>query len=595
VLASDFRFSPHPNKANLIKWRHWEKQTLDEARKENRPILLSLSAVWCHWCHVMDETTYSDNEIIEYINSNLIPVRVDSDMRPDIDSLYNQGGWPSTIVLTPKGEVVSGGTYIPPESMIAWLSDALKIFHEGEKKSRAKSDTVNEKSERGQIEGPTHDISAVDKITVMLESSFDRRYGGFGRSQKFPNADAIDFLLSEYLIKKTPVLKTIIYKTLQNMSEGAIHDHVEGGFFRYSTEADWSAPHYEKMLDLNAAMIRNYASAYMVFGDDNFRKIANNTISYVKEYLYNREIGAFLGSQDADEDYYRSSNRASLKPPHVDRTIYADSNARMITALIIAHGATGDEGLIKAAKQTADFLLDRLYSDKQGTYHYYFRQRHLSGLLSDNALFGLALVDLYNVTGEKRYISAAENIASLIMNKFYRKKEGQFIPALETTSVTPAATGVLSDYNTYLANYRALITLNRLYHYKGNALLRNVIEKTTSVLSTVYETYPPSAPLYGTALRWDMEPPVNVTIIAGDSNVSKFLLQANRIYIPRKIVKILSLDRDKTVIKKLGYGMKEAAYVCLRNVCSPPFGNPESLTSDIGKFLEIISGRTKAD
>src|SRR5512139_887628 len=121
AFAEEFRFSPRTNKAHLIRWRSWSLEMFDEAQKKHKLILLSISAVWCHWCHIMDETTYSNLELIDFINDNFIPVRVDADMRPDIDSLYNQGGWPSTTILTPQGEVISGGTYIPPEEMLARL------------------------------------------------------------------------------------------------------------------------------------------------------------------------------------------------------------------------------------------------------------------------------------------------------------------------------------------------------------------------------------------------------------------------------------------------------------------------------------------
>ncbi|MGO9613922.1 MAG: thioredoxin domain-containing protein [Dissulfurispiraceae bacterium] len=597
VLASDFRFSPRPNRAHLIKWRHWEKQSLEDAKKEGKPILLSLSAVWCHWCHVMDETTYSATDVIDFINSNLIPIRVDANMRPDIDNLYNQGGWPSTVVLTPKGEIVQGGNYISQESMIAWLSDALEVLKEEKKGSKEKSETIkNETRGTGrQMEGSAPDVSDIGRITNMLESSYDKRHGGFGLWQKFPNPDAIDFLLSGYLNKRTPELMTMISTTLEHMSEGGIYDRVDGGFFRYSTQSDWSAPHYEKMLDLNAAIIKNYASAYMVFGNSNYKKVLNKTITYLEKHLYDKKMGAFYGSQDAEEDYYRKTERAMLKPPHVDSTIYADSNAQMITGLIAAYGAMGEKRLIRMAERATDFIMLNLYSDNEGTYHYYFGQKHLSGLLSDNVLFGLALIDLYTVTGETRYLSKAEDICRLIINKFYDKTNRRFIPSLETTIVNPAITGVLSHYNTYLSNNRAVIFLNRLYYHNGDEKLESIIDSVNSRLRAVYEEYGPSAALYGTALRWRLEAPFVVTIIARDKNVARFLLQVNKIYIPQKVVRILSLKRERDRIRTLGYPVEEAAYVCSGKRCSPAFTEPDRLTAGIRRLMENLNRKDKMD
>ncbi|MGO9952975.1 MAG: thioredoxin domain-containing protein [Dissulfurispiraceae bacterium] len=593
VLASDFRFSPHPNTANLIKWRHWEKPTFDEAEKEGKPILLSISAVWCYWCHVMDETTYSAIDVIDYINSNFIPVRVDANMRPDIDNLYNQGGWPSTVVLTPKGEIVQGGNYISQESMIVWLSDALEMLKDDKNGFKERSKTINKKRKETvrQQEGTTPDVFQITKITNLLESSYDKRYGGFGFSQKFPNPDAIDFLLSGYLKTRTPELATMISTTLEKMSRGEIYDRVEGGFFRYSTGRDWSAPHYEKMLDLNAALIGSYASAYMVYAKSDDKKVLNKTIAYIEKYLYDKRTGAFYGSQDAEEKYYGTTERSGLKPPHVDSTIYADSNAQMITGLIDAYGATGEKRFLRMAKRAAEFIIIHLYTDNDGTYHYYSGQKHVSGLLSDNVLFGLALIDLYNSTGEKRYISIAEDISRLIIDKFYDKTNGHFIPFLETTIVNPEKASALADYNTYLANYRAVILLNRLYYFNGKEGLKNIIESAIAKLSTGYEDYGPSAALYGTALRWSVEAPIVITIVAREKNVVRFLMPINRNYIPQKSVKILSLKLEKDRIRSLGYPKGEAAYICSGKLCSPALTEPDRLTAEIKRFMEGLHGK----
>jgi uncharacterized protein YyaL (SSP411 family) len=387
----------------------------------------------------------------------------------------------------------------------------------------------------------------------------------------------------------------MISTTLENMSEGEIYDRVEGGFFRYATGSDWSAPHYEKMLDLNAALIRNYASAYMVFGSSNYKTVLNKTITYIEKNLYDGKAGAFYGSQDADEEYYGRSERAGLKPPHVDGTIYADSNAQMITGLIVAYGATNENRLIRMAKRAADFIMKNLYSDNEGIYHYYFGQKHLSGLLSDNVLFGLALIDLYNVTGEKRYIIRAEDLSRLIINRFYDKTNGRFLSSLETPIVNPTITSALSHYNTYLSNYRAIILLNRLYYYNGNEKMKSIIESVNSTLSAVYETYEPSAALYGTALRWGLETPLVVTVLARDKNVVRFLLQVNKMYLPQKVVKILSLKRERDRIRSLGYPVEEAAYVCSGKRCSPAFTEPDRLIAGIKRFMENLNGKDKMD
>src|SRR5512146_156535 len=183
--ADELRFSSRPNKAHLIQWRSWGADALAEARTRDRLILLSMSAVWCHWCHVMDETTYSDDEIIGFINANFIPIRVDADMRPDIDTLYNQGGWPSTAILSPDGEVISGGNYLEPEELLARLKRALALYRSGREtisrgieERKALKEMRRSREEEGVHHLPDRDDAR--EIARVLEDAFDEKYGGFG-------------------------------------------------------------------------------------------------------------------------------------------------------------------------------------------------------------------------------------------------------------------------------------------------------------------------------------------------------------------------------------------------------------------------------
>lgn len=591
ALAAEFRFSPRPNKANLIKWREWGKGAFDEAKRDDKLVLLSLSAVWCHWCHVMDETTYSDMDIIDYINKNMVPVRVDANMRPDVDSLYNQGGWPSTVILTPEGEIVQGGTYIAQDSMLAWLSRYVGMFKNDKEAVRERIEAIRKRREAGRITEPSAPGSPViARITGIIGSAYDNKYGGFGGSQKFPNPDAIDFLLSLYEKSEDPRAKNMIATTLGNMLRGEIHDKVEGGFFRYSTMPDWSSPHYEKMLDLNAALVGNYASAYMVFGDIKYKKAVTGTLAYIEKYLYNRDSGAFFGSQDADEEYYRKTKRAGINPPNVDRTIYADSNARIISALVAAYSATGKREYLDKAGKAADFILERLYSEKDGVYHYDSGGGRLSGLLSDNVLFGLALVDLYNATGEGRYLDSAEHIARLLTGSYCNSKKKQFIPALGTAGVDPSTASALRDYNSALSNYRAAIFLNRLYYVNGRKDLREIADAVNTRSGAGFEEYEPAAALYGTALLWSQEDPLVITVVADGGKAGRFLRQLNKMFIPRKAVRIYSLKTDADKIRELGYPPEEAAYICKGKRCSPAVTAPGGLIAAIKKFMKD-SGR----
>jgi uncharacterized protein YyaL (SSP411 family) len=580
AATSDFRFSPRPNKADLIHWRQWGRAPFAEAKRLQRPVLLALSAVWCHWCHVMDETTYSDADVIAYINEHFIPVRVDSDMRPDIDSLYNQGGWPSTLVLTPQGDIVHGGTYIRPEDMVSWLKRSVAAFrndgHSTGRKREKRSEHAGE---------ATSNETDPERMVGGLRSAFDRQYGGFGMPQKFPNPAAIDFLLSEFMRSGDNDAKEMITLTLDRMAAGAIHDDIGGGFFRYATRPDWSSPHYEKMLDLNAALAGNYASAFLAFGRAGYRKVLDGTVNYIMHNLYDPTTGAFYGSQDADEGYYAAKKRRGA-PPRVDATIYAGPNAEMITALVAASGATGSTEYLAQAEKAAAFLLGNLYSEREGVCRYYRDGgRHLPGLLADNALFGSALIDLYNATGDRRYIHTAQDVARLLAGKFFDNQQGTFRTTMETSPVVPSEPGGLMEYNAAVSNLRAAVFLLRISGYQEDAKLKGQADRAIAWTKDDCERIGPVAGYCGTAFEWQLREPLEVVIVtAGEPE--QFLAAVNRLYIPLKVVRVLSLKKDEAAIKHLGYPLRESLYLCSGKSCFASITKPGQVTAAVRKYME---------
>ena len=579
ALASDFRFSPRPNKADLIHWRQWGLAPFSEAKRLQRPILLALSAVWCHWCHVMDETTYSGTDVIAYINENFIPVRVDADMRPDIDSLYNQGGWPSTLVLTPEGNIVRGGTYVPPEEMVPWLKKGVAAFRDDGR-------GIGEKREKGLEQAGEATLKAADlKRTVgTLRSAFDRQHGGFGMAQKFPNPEAIDFLLSEYTRSGDEETKEMITVTLDRMEAGGIHDDIGGGFFRYATRPDWSSPHYEKLLDLNAGLAKNYASASLALGKDSYRKVLDGTIGYIMNTLYDRKTGAFYGSQDADEEYYTAKRREGA-PPRVDPTIYAGPNAQMITALVAASGATGSKEYLEQAKKAAGFMIRNLYSEKKGVYRYYREgDKHLGGLLADNVLFGSALVDLYNATGDRRYIDTARDVARLLAGKFFDSQQGSFRASRETTPIGPSEPGGLMEYNAAVSNLRAAVFLLRISGYREDVKLKELAARAIARTKDDCGRIGPAAGFCGTAFEWQLREPLEIVIITA-GGPERFLAAVNGTYIPQKVVKVLSLMKDEAAIKRLGYPLKESLYLCSGKRCFSAVTEPGKVAAELKKYI----------
>ncbi len=597
TIAADFRFSPRPNKANLIQWRNWGQRAFDEAKQKNKLILLSLSAVWCHWCHIMDETTYSDPAVISFINDNFIPIRVDADLRPDIDSLYNQGGWPSTAILTPRGEVISGGNYLSPEEMLSRLKRASALMRSDPASIEGRIEELKILKELRAIGQKVFtglpDKSTLDDILEQVKSSFDEKNGGFGNGQKFPSPDTIDFLLSVHARYKDEEALRIVLTTLDHMAQGELYDKTEGGFFRYATKPDWSEPHYEKMLDVNAGMIRNYATAALTTGRKEYIRIVDETISYVKSNLYDASTGAFHGSQDADEEYYRSKSRKGSQIPAVDNTVYADSSSLMISALISAYDATSRKAYLVQAIKSGDFVMRNLSAGRNGILHDLRDGKpELKGLLSDNALFGSALLDLYNATGKKKYLHEGERIGRLLIDRFYDAESKRFRTVMNTSLKKPVTSGVFAEINDDIANYRALRFLSRLAYAQDIPRVRQIRDDVAMTLKNEYHRYAPYAASYGNAVLWITGEPVVITIVAEEQRMNEYLSAMKGVSVPEKVLRVLSLSQDGETISKLGYEPQEAVYLCAGKRCAAPIGNPEKLKRELKNFVrEPSQGR----
>ncbi len=582
ALSAEFRFSPKPNNAHLITWRTWTAALFEEARRLKRPILLSLSAVWCHWCHVMDETTYSDSAIISQINGQFIPVRVDADMRPDIDSLYNQGGWPSTVILAADGTIIRGGTYIPAGRMAEWLEQAVADHKHQSHKSRGQAEET--KTGAPSAAGPS---PVEDRVLTLLLSSFDRTYGGFGIGQKFPNPETIDFLIGEYVRTGRQDIAFVILTTLDAMARGEIHDTVNGGFFRYATQRDWSEPHFEKMLALNAGLARNYAFASVVFGSRSYEGVMTKTLDYLLGPLRDRRSGMFFGSQDADEGYYRTGNRSPGKAPQIDRTFYAGPNSVMITALIAAHGATGSAKFLQQAREAAGFMLKELYDPGAGVFRYARNgKKHLPGLLSDNVLFGRALLDLQNATGDTRYLDAARAIGRIVTERFYDAEQRWFRTSLDTTLVAPPSSGMMMPYASALVNFQTLLFLMRLHHHTGDESMRRIAAEAYSALSADCIRFEPAAANCGAAVSWMVRHPIEIVMVTRD-RPQRFLDEVNRMYLPQKVVRSLSIMKNRREITERGYPLEEALYLCTGRRCLAAVTDPRDVQEGIRKIMAL--------
>ena len=408
--ASEFHFSPRPNRAAEIHWRAWSQEAFDEARSTGRPILLAISAVWCHWCHVMDETTYSDPGVIKVINEEYVAVRVDNDERPDINQRYNMGGWPSTAFLTASGDILTGATYMPPEQMASALTRVASYY----RLNQAEIATRVLEARRRAAAGPsrsagTLDPSLVDSVLQAVVTSYDRTYGGFGTSPKFPQTEAIALLLEQASLRSDDGLRQIAVHTLEQMAAGGTYDQVEGGFFRYSTTQDWSVPHFEKMLEDHAGLVCGLGLAGMT-------DVLDRTTSYLDTVLRDPVTGLYAGSQDADEHYYslEADGRARVEAPFVDRRVYTSWNAALAIGYLDAAARAARPALRGSAEKLLDSLFTRAYRKHEGMAH----SAGVDGQLGDQVWSLWAAVRAFQHGLGESWLEVAVDLAAHLENRY---------------------------------------------------------------------------------------------------------------------------------------------------------------------------------
>ena len=302
-----------------IQWHEFGEEAFAAARAANKPMLLDIGAVWCHWCHVMDRESYDDAEVAAIVNEHYIAVKVDRDERPDIDSRYQaavasltgQGGWPLTAFLTPDGKPFYGGTYFPPadaygrpsfKRVLLSIAAAYREKHGDVLEQARMVESAIARAESASAGGGAVSATVIDAILESARSMFDEVNGGFGSAPKFPHPAALDLVMEEYVRtgSSNQELRTIFVHTLEKMARGGVYDQLAGGFHRYSVDERWIVPHFEKMCYDNSELLRNYVHAYQATGDEFFAGVARDIIRWMDEWLSDRAHGGFYASQDAD-------------------------------------------------------------------------------------------------------------------------------------------------------------------------------------------------------------------------------------------------------------------------------------------------------
>ncbi len=515
---------------NPVDWYPWGEEAFTRARSENKCIFLSVGYSTCHWCHVMEHESFENNEIARLMNEHYICIKVDREERPDLDEIYmnatqlmtQRGGWPNSVWLTPEGKPWYCGTYFPPEDRYGMpgfktlLVSLARIWSERPENVKKQAETLSGEIKRMSSFGSVHATQGlsrklVDGLTETLWDQFDSYHGGFSERPKFPPHGSLSVLLYEYPRTQDERLLQMVEKTLTAMSLGGIHDHIGGGFHRYSTDGEWFLPHFEKMLYDNAQLSRAYVDGYLITGNEDFRRVAIGVYDWIlremtgpeggfysaldadsegeegKFYLWSTdEVLSILGDQDGqffnktynlsqDGNYYEEAsghrpgtNIPFLKStvaelakaenlgaeeisvrlsacrqkllaernkriwPHLDDKILTSWNGLAIGSLAYCGRRLKEPRYIDAAKRAADFILSTMRKDDRLLRTYREGDAKLNAYLDDYAFLADGLIELYESTGEEKWLTEARSLVQVLLDYYWDKDgDGFFFTSMD--------------------------------------------------------------------------------------------------------------------------------------------------------------------
>jgi uncharacterized protein YyaL (SSP411 family) len=435
---------------NPVDWYAWGEEALQAAREQDKPILLSIGYSACHWCHVMEHESFENEAIARLMNENFINIKVDREERPDLDQIYmnavqmmtGQGGWPMTVFLTPEGVPFYGGTYFPPEDrhnmpgfprVLTGVAETYRTRPDDVTKTAVSM--LGELRRFGQTPeaGAAFSLETLDAAERGVSRGYDPKYGGFGSAPKFPPAMTLEFLLRQH--QRTGEAKTLemIEHTCRMMAEGGMYDQLGGGFHRYSTDARWLVPHFEKMLYDNALLSRLYLHVYQATGDEFYRRIAEETLDYVVREMTD-ERGGFYSTQDADSEGHEGKFFI-WSPQEVAELLGADDAAAFNAYYDVTEGGNFEDSNIlhvtaslEEVAQKASISVEELRAALQRGREKLFAARELrvkpgrdeKVLTAWNGLMLASFAEASASLERADYLAIAERNASFILSEMRR-------------------------------------------------------------------------------------------------------------------------------------------------------------------------------
>jgi len=517
-----------------VRWNEWDPGVFSRAESEGKLVFLDISATWCHWCHVLDRTSLSDQRVVQLLNDSFVPVRVDTDRRPDINDRYNQGGWPTTAVLLPNGQMLTGATYLPPDALFEVLLKCKEFY-------RNDRDRIEQymKDSAAQGDAPPAADTTVDPpagprpedlplVKHSVLANYDPLHPGFFREPKFLMTDILAFLRDAWFLEANREMGDTLLKVLRAMGESEVFDAVEGGFFRYATKRDWKTPHYEKLLADNAEMLALCASAYEKSGEEFLARASGKILEFLFSRLHDPGTGAFYSSQDADEEYFLldAEGRSKRTPPSVDRTVFSEYNGRVASALVAAHRAfgggkeiPGETGgtLLDRAMQLGNYLRSVLWSRDQGQVRFWEAGRTEAGHFTDNVSVAAAYLDLWEESGKATYLEWAGEILDWSVRHLFPAGSHGF---LDRRPREGDAGPLVLPLVPFAANARMACALLRYSREAARPDLFAVAERTLNGLSADFDRRAAFSAPYGSALLLYWKGARGAVCLPGDPSCS---------------------------------------------------------------------------
>jgi uncharacterized protein YyaL (SSP411 family) len=657
---------------NPVEWFAWGDAAFEKARDEDKPILLSIGYSACHWCHVMERESFENEETAALMNEHFVNIKVDLEERPDVDQIYmnfvqittGSGGYPLNVFLTAEKLPFFGGTYFPPISRHrmpsfqqiltsiadAWTNQRDEILHSA-------SEVISEIERVGLTDSANVNLSMqlLDDAFQKFERAFDRVNGGFGGAPKFPPAMSLEFLLRYYYRTKNAAALEMAEKTCMEMANGGIYDQLGGGFHRYSVDAVWLVPHFEKMLYDNAQLTRNYLHLFQITKNEFYKRIAVEMLEYVKREMTDSN-GGFYTAQDADSEgvegkffvwkpeevveilgvedarifnfvfdvtengnfedgnilNVRSSPeiaaqqlgigleklgeildrsrkllfevRESRVKPFRDEKILTAWNGLMLATFAESAAILESKECLQIARKNADFILGNLQKDGYLLRTFKDGRGKLNAYLEDYANFADGLIELFQVSGEAKYLAEAKRLADLMIAEFWDESNGGFYFTASNHENLPVRSKDFYDNATPSGNSVAADVLLKLAKLLGNVTYENYAVTILRSVAAQIKKYPQAFGRLLSALEFYLNPTKEIVVLGEKGN--ELEREIWREFIPNKVVVLSAKANENDELIPLLRGRKlidgkPTVYVCENFVCQKPVVNVEGMRKQI--------------